>query len=501
MAQIDPITGLPTSNNPAPSTSTASPSGVAPTLPANKIGSVPVIVPPAPITVPDSIYTQPSQYMSNYVTSALQAEQEAQKAQQALQAKYADYAGLTQALGGETGARAEQYQTGGVNDAFNQLSDISAQMQSLNIERQMTPEQIQAQSMGRGRTKVATGVLTGAALRENALRTMALGQQATLAQAQYDKAKNIADQAVDIKYAQIRADIETRKLQLDFLKEFVLSPAQEKAKEARLRQYAKEEKEIEQKAEEEKAINNMIVNASAQGAPKELIDRAMKGKTAKETAIALGEYAGDYLKTQLLKEQLKTEKAQQYKIYASVKEGSKSGTSNGFVEVTPKEIQDLNDTQIARNSMVNLIDQAIKSIQTSGTQVLFGAEAGKRGSLKTNLLLAMKNLEKTGALDAGTINVLSETIPTSEFFATEAAQIQALQTLKDTVVGKSEEYINSYKGTTAETDPRTKRIFEKATPAKPTYSSGNAELDAWFTNTSQAVQTVNTTTTNTYGYK
>jgi hypothetical protein len=143
-------------------------------------------------------------------------------------------------------------------------------------------------------------------------------------------------------------------------------------------------------------------------------------------------------------------------------------TQNGvpLVKVTPKEIQDLNDTQIAKNSLVSLVDGMISSIDKNGTQVLFGAEAGTRSGAKTNLLLAMKNLEKTGALDKGTIDVLTGTIPDSKFFATEAAQKAALQQLKDTVNGKVDEYIGSYKGTTAETDPRTKRIYEK-TPQAP----------------------------------
>jgi len=137
--------------------------------------------------------------------------------------------------------------------------------------------------------------------------------------------------------------------------------------------------------------------------------------------------------------------------------------TDGLVKVTGKEIQDINETVIAKNSLVSLVDSLITSIDKYGTQVLFGKEAGSRGSAKTNLLLAMKNLEKTGALDKGTIDVLAETIPTSEFFATEEAQKAALQKLKDTVVGKTDEYISSYKGTTAEVDPRTKRVFEEKT--------------------------------------
>lgn len=218
----------------------------------------------------------------------------------------------------------------------------------------------------------------------------------------------------------------------------------------------------------DKASTDMIINARGRGAPRDIVDKAQNilnnGGSPLDVAKTLGEHAGDYLKNELLRRQIDKTKAEANKISGGVSNGSKElVTKNGItlIKVTPKEIQDLNDTQIAKNSLVSLVDNMINSIEKYGTQVLFGEEAGTRSGAKTNLLLAMKNLEKTGALDKGTIDVLSGTIPDSEFFATESAQKAALQQLKDTIVNKTDEYINSYKGTTAETDPRTKRIYEK----------------------------------------
>lgn len=123
------------------------------------------------------------------------------------------------------------------------------------------------------------------------------------------------------------------------------------------------------------------------------------------------------------------------------------------------EIRDLNDTWTAKNSIVSIIDDMTNSIETEGTKIFWGTEAGKRGANKTNLLLAMKNLEKTGALDKGTIDVLADLIPENEFWATENAQIASLNQLKETIVDKTDEFVGSYRGTTAEIDPRTKRIY------------------------------------------
>jgi hypothetical protein len=123
------------------------------------------------------------------------------------------------------------------------------------------------------------------------------------------------------------------------------------------------------------------------------------------------------------------------------------------------EIRDLNDTWTAKNSIVSIIDNMTKSIEENGTKIFWGSAAGERGANKTNLLLAMKNLEKTGALDKGTIDVLSDLIPENEFWATEDRQIASLNQLKENIIGKTDEFVGSYRGTTAEIDPRTKRIY------------------------------------------
>lgn len=134
-------------------------------------------------------------------------------------------------------------------------------------------------------------------------------------------------------------------------------------------------------------------------------------------------------------------------------------TGGNLKPVKDAEIKDLSETWTAKNSVMSLVDSLQENIRQSGTQNLFGTTAGQRTGDTTNLLLAMKNLEKTGALDAGTIKVLEGTIPSSKFFATEAAQIASLQSIKDTIDSKVNEYVGSYRGTTAETDPRTKRIY------------------------------------------
>lgn len=496
---IDPITGLPSSNT--QQVYAGDKPIASQVITASSMTPVPKVDVPAPVTVPSSTYTAPITEISSSVQSSLatqEAERNANAELERARASAGDIARLQAEMGNKGADKASTYASTGVNAAYNQLQDYNAQLKSLALDATGIPIQLQSESQGRGRTGAGIAPIETARLRDNALKALTVGQGAAIAEGNYNKAKNLADQQIDIKYAQMEADLESKKTQLASLEKYQLSPAQEKAKQARERENAKEERDIAEKKANDKEVTNLVVNAAAQGAPEEIRERASKAKSPMEAANILGVYAGDYLKNELLKEQLKQVRVKTAGVGA---DGREIVTQNGvpLVKVTPKEIQDLNDTQIAKNSLVSLVDGMISSIDKYGTQVLFGKEAGTRSGAKTNLLLAMKNLEKTGALDKGTIDVLTGTIPSSEFFATEGAQKAALQQLKDTVNGKVDEYIGSYRGTTAETDPRTKRIYEGSSGV---VSSGNPALDNWYGMTAKAISTVNSSPTGAsyYGF-
>jgi hypothetical protein len=155
-----------------------------------------------------------------------------------------------------------------------------------------------------------------------------------------------------------------------------------------------------------------------------------------------------------------------------------------LTKVSSKEITDLNESIVAKDEVNRLVDKYIANIEKYGTQTLFGKGAGERESLKTNLMLSMKSLAKTGALDQGTIDVLAGIIPSSKFFATQAAQKKSLETLRDTVNSKSSDYIGSYSGTTAEVDPRTKRAFEQNSIFAP---DEKAALDKAFSSSTASI--------------
>lgn len=417
---------------------------------------------------------------------------------------------LSSALLGKTADTQAFQDQAGVNAAratqdqyTQQIYDLNAQASSLMKEGEAAKQNAVKEGRQFGSVQSFVTSQQNEIERNRAIKALEISANADIAQAsllgsqmKLQAAKDKAQQMVDLKYKPIEDALAMKKEQYELNKD-VLASIDKKRTEALNAAIKKEENQIAEQKANEKGIADLVTNAAGQGAPEDIRARAAKAKTPMEAANILGVYAGDYLKNQLLKEQIKKAKADTAETYAKIgvlgakSDGREVVTEGGvpLVKVTPKEIQDLNDTQIAKNSLVSLVDGMITSIDKYGTQVMFGKEAGTRSGAKTNLLLAMKNLEKTGALDKGTIDVLTGTIPDSKFFATEAAQKAALQQLKDTVNGKVDEYIGSYKGTTAETDPRTKRIYETT----GVVSSGNAQADAYFKMTSQALTNVNNT--------
>ena len=318
---IDPITGLPSSNiqNKDGTISYASP-----IIDATKVGTTPVITVPPPVTVPDTTYTS----AINSVGASAQASQDAIQAEQEAQAKLAqsqgvssDISKLESQLGGKAADTANLYSTaGGVNDAYKQLKDLNAQAIGLKNEASAIPIQTPLAYQGTAATQQTIASVNRDKLSQNALKALSLGQQAAIAQGNFDVAKSLADQQIEVKYSQMEADLKSKQTQLAALDKYVLTPAQEKAKSALERQYKLQDQEIADKKAQEKEINDLLLNAS-QVAPKDVYAKAqqvqVQGGTPVQVAQALGQYGKDYLKNEMLKEQLKTEKAQQGLIYAN----------------------------------------------------------------------------------------------------------------------------------------------------------------------------------------
>lgn len=206
-----------------------------------------------------------------------------------------------------------------ITDVTGQLGTQLAEYKGLQTEFEKMSADIEA---GAGKKGLTTGAVMGqqgavdraklARLNSKASE-IAITQASVLAlQGKADLAQKQVDRAVDLKYKGIEQEINIKKFQLENIKEN-LTAEQKKRWDAQQYALGKEEKRIAEKKEQEKTIEKMLLDATP-NAPANIIANAKavkdKGGSTLEVAQALGIYGGDYLKTELLKQQIETEKAQ-----------------------------------------------------------------------------------------------------------------------------------------------------------------------------------------------
>lgn len=284
------------------------------------------------------------------------------------------FANMQSLLGGKSTDKLNIYDQTGVTTAYNKIKDLSAQATGLQNEALAIPIQIQNEFAGTGATDAGVAPIQTSRLRDNALKALSLGQQAAIANADYDKAKNYADLKVDAKYEQIQADINAKITNLQALKDFDLSPAQEKARLAREERLNAEKQVNEDKRTTEKQLADMLITASSQGAPSTLLAKAEKELDPARRSMILGEYSGDYYKTQLLKQQIATEKAQRAKIYSDIAANGATGAGGAVLGVEGISPLKFKDAQARTDfTKAGAVVEAIKS-------TLSGAQKDEKGN-------------------------------------------------------------------------------------------------------------------------
>lgn len=284
-------------------------------------------------------------------------------------------------------------ETANLNKYAEQLANLNAQASALNREAQAVPLQIQQESQGRGRTEAGVAPIQTARLRENAIRALSIGQQADIAaaaatgsQLRLNAAKEKAQQAVDLKYKPLEEQLAIRKQQYELNKD-ILSSIDKKRTESLNAAIKREETALAEKKANEKAVSDLIVNASSQGAPQDIVNRAKNAKTPMEAAAILGQYSGDYWGT-------KYKIAQINKLDADAEETRAKVTAAGGVGSTSQantkdQAKFLLDTIAQAKNLSDASGQAYLrrkagEVFTSSTE--FNRLQNQVATLKTNLL-------------------------------------------------------------------------------------------------------------------
>lgn len=197
-----------------------------------------------------------------------------------------------------------------VSDLTSQLNQITAQGQA---------NQLSVVGQGRGIPEAIIGGQQAQIARETAIASLPVSAQLSAAQGNLEMAQQNLDTLFKIYSDDAKNEYEYKKNTIDTL--LTVSTSSEQAK---LKNFSDTlDKQYEQTQSNIKSINEIANQAIINGASSSLINKLKEIDKSKPDAVTeaiqiAGKYGGDYLKVELLKEQIKTEKAQREKIYSDI---------------------------------------------------------------------------------------------------------------------------------------------------------------------------------------
>lgn len=312
-----------------------------PSISAEKISTTPISIPPVqpPTKDPNAFVTslqsqiQPLQQASDIASTNVNTAQQ-------------DLITLQKQLEGKT---AEQIQL----ENQQNIPQINTELVGLQSEAQrLTTEYLNAirNREAQGGVAAVVGADQKRIQSQAASDIGLINAQIQAKQGQLELARGTVDRAIAIKYEPLIQSIETKKLIYEMNKDS-LSRADQKLLEAKNKEWNLQLDKYKKEQEDVKSMQDMIIDAQAQGAPSSVISSAQlvikNGGTPAEVAVAIGKYSGAAAKAELLKQQIKTEKAQQSKYYADTAKVKaetdlykKPVGAEGVVMTLPKPQQD-----------------------------------------------------------------------------------------------------------------------------------------------------------------
>jgi hypothetical protein len=261
------------------------------------------------------------------------AETEAQKASQDLSKSILS---LIPNLQGQTQELATQQRAAGLPAMKQNLQNINNQILQKQAELQQDDIRLVQSVQNIEDKPIAMEFITGQqqSVQRNAqiaralkaseigvLNATALGMQGNIS-----LAEQTAKQAVETKYAPYKEALDTYKLQLEALTPLLNADEKKQAREQEIKTKLAFN-DIAKREKNETGITSMVVQASSQGAPSTLVEKARLAKTPSEAASILGAYAGDYWGTKIKIAQYGKLMSENAKIASEVAAGGLGATS------------------------------------------------------------------------------------------------------------------------------------------------------------------------------
>lgn len=380
------------------------------------------ITPTSPLNLTPTL-TQPTDNGSSIVTGASQTSADIQKyldmvnSQQPTETQNT-FNDLVKSLSGDTSltgrgeAQLSAEQSAGLPELNKNLADINSQITTKTAAYNKMLADMEVGVRGNGNTDIRSSLLygqQGAVNRQAAAEIGLLQAQALGLQGQIGAAQTAANRAVDLMYQDREALYNQKLKQLELIQP-MLNAEEKKRADATAYALKNESEKLAEEKQAKKDIQNIIITASQSGAPKQLLDQASNATTAIDAAKILGQYSPETLKYQLLKEQIRTEKAQQSNYYANAAKTKaetdklKNG-STGYVlnqEDTAKAVESkVGQKTIAAKGLVVELSNLKALYEKYGARPTSAEGIGAIQSARSNAQLAITAAFGQGAISEG----------------------------------------------------------------------------------------------------
>lgn len=194
---------------------------------------------------------------------------------------------------GQKGVRQGQVeQSLGLPQFQTQLTDINNQLQSLQKEALAIPLQLQEQVQGRGVTAGGLQPIQTGQLRQNAIKSLTLSAIGQTLQGNIANAQAQANRAVDLEFQPLEAELNTLKLAYDMNKDILERQDKKKANALNL-QIAERTRLLEEGKADKKTVLGFVAEASKNGAPTLLVQRASELNDPAQALSLLSQYMSD----------------------------------------------------------------------------------------------------------------------------------------------------------------------------------------------------------------
>lgn len=221
-----------------------------------------------------------------------------------------------------TGVQKQEAQTKaeeakGLPQFQSQLTDINNQIQALQKESLAQNIQIEQDSIGKGITTRTVQSQQAGAQRLNTIKALQLSAIAQTLQGNISNAKAQADRAVDLEFAPKEAEIEYLQNFLS-LNEKTLSREDRKKAEKLQIQIDERKRFLDEEKENRGIIMGWAAEASKNGAPTLLVNRAIQSRNPSEALTVLSPYFVDQNEKEQALAELEQTRAQTAQIYANI---------------------------------------------------------------------------------------------------------------------------------------------------------------------------------------